>query len=147
MAGWGWSVGSAGDIGEWNALCAVQDFAKLGAHRGACCVCRSPNTLRRRDCQEPCVRDHNRSAGGQFGYQEGYAGSASGGREAQDVFSKDGLFDELKQALAERILNAEPDDHPEAEAAGGRIAQGAAIPRRLAERDYWALPMVTQLAG
>jgi transposase-like protein len=59
------------------------------------------------------------------------------GRDPQAVFSKDGLFDELKKALAERILNAEPDDHLEAEAAEGRIAQGAAIPRRLAKQDNW----------
>jgi len=30
---------------------------------------------------------------------------------AKEVFSKDGLFDELKKALAERVLNAELDDH------------------------------------
>jgi hypothetical protein len=83
-------------------------------------------------CQESCVRGHNRSAG-QYGYQVGYAGSALG-RDPQAVFSKDGLFDELKKALAERILNAEPDDHLEAEAAEGRIAQEAAIPRRLAKQ-------------
>ena len=29
------------------------------------------------------------------------------GRDPKEVFSKDGLFDELKKALAERILNAE----------------------------------------
>ena len=29
------------------------------------------------------------------------------GRDPKDVFSKDGLFDELKKALAERILNAD----------------------------------------
>jgi putative transposase len=34
------------------------------------------------------------------------------GRASQAVISKDGLFDELKKALAERVLNAEIDDHP-----------------------------------
>jgi len=33
------------------------------------------------------------------------------------VFSKDRLFDELKKALAERVLNADLDDHLEGEAA------------------------------
>jgi putative transposase len=33
------------------------------------------------------------------------------GRDPKEVFSKDGLFDELKKALAERVLNAELDDH------------------------------------
>ena len=32
------------------------------------------------------------------------------GRDPKAVFSKDGLFDELKKALAERVLNAELDD-------------------------------------
>ena len=42
------------------------------------------------------------------------------GRDPQAVFSKDGLFDELKKALAERVLNAEIDDHLEGEATEGR---------------------------
>ncbi len=33
------------------------------------------------------------------------------GRDSQESFAKDGLFDELKKALSERILNAELDDH------------------------------------
>ena len=33
------------------------------------------------------------------------------GRDAKEVFSREGLLDELKQALAERILNAEMDVH------------------------------------
>jgi hypothetical protein len=41
------------------------------------------------------------------------------GRDPQAVFSKDGLFDELKKALAERVLNAELDDHLDSEAADG----------------------------
>jgi Transposase, Mutator family len=40
------------------------------------------------------------------------------GRDPKEVFSKDGLFDELKKALAERVLNAELDDHLDGEAAG-----------------------------
>ncbi len=40
------------------------------------------------------------------------------GRDPQAVFAKDGLFDELKKALAERVLNAEIDDHLDG---GGRL--------------------------
>ena len=42
------------------------------------------------------------------------------GRDPKEVFNKDGLFDELKKALAERVLNAEIDDHFEGEAAEGK---------------------------
>ena len=57
---------------------------------------------------------------GEYGYQEGHAGSASGGARSASRLSKDGLFEELKKALAERVLNAELDDHLEGEAAEGR---------------------------
>jgi putative transposase len=40
------------------------------------------------------------------------------GRDPKEVFSKDGLFDELKKALAERVLNAELDDHLDGQASG-----------------------------
>src|SRR4051794_11917868 len=42
------------------------------------------------------------------------------GRDPKGVFNKDGLFDELKKALAERVLNAELEDHLESEAPTGR---------------------------
>jgi len=42
------------------------------------------------------------------------------GRDPKEVFSKDGLFDELKKALAERVLNAELADHLDGETAGGK---------------------------
>jgi len=42
------------------------------------------------------------------------------GRDPQDVFAKDGLVDELKKALANRVLSAELDDHLVGEAAAGR---------------------------
>ena len=43
------------------------------------------------------------------------------GRDAKEVFGKDGLLDELKKALSERILNAELDEHLEDERAEGNI--------------------------
>src|SRR5665213_381810 len=42
------------------------------------------------------------------------------GRDPEQVFAKDGLLDELKKALAERVLNAELDDHLDGEAAAGK---------------------------
>ena len=42
------------------------------------------------------------------------------GRNPKDVFSKDGLVDELKKALSERILNTELDEHLAAENVGGQ---------------------------
>lgn len=42
------------------------------------------------------------------------------GRDPRDVFAKDGLVDELKKALANRVLSAELDDHLDGEAAAGK---------------------------
>lgn len=42
------------------------------------------------------------------------------GRSPHTVFEKDGLFDDLKRAIAERALNAEMDEHLAGEAAEGR---------------------------
>ena len=47
------------------------------------------------------------------------------GKDPQKVFSSDGLLDELKKALAERILNAEMDQHLAAE----RAEEGVGDPR------------------
>lgn len=41
------------------------------------------------------------------------------GRDPQELFAKDGLIDELKKALSERMLAAELDDHLESEAEAG----------------------------
>jgi putative transposase len=40
------------------------------------------------------------------------------GRDPKDVFNKDGLVDELKKALSERILNAEIDEHLDGDGGG-----------------------------
>lgn len=42
------------------------------------------------------------------------------GRDPKEVFNKNGLLDELKKVLAERILNAELDGHLDDEAAAGK---------------------------
>ena len=42
------------------------------------------------------------------------------GRDPQELFSKDGLLDELKKALSERMLGAELDDHLDSEAQEGK---------------------------
>jgi len=42
------------------------------------------------------------------------------GRDPKDVFTKDGLVDELKKALSERILNTELDEHLNAEELEGK---------------------------
>jgi putative transposase len=49
------------------------------------------------------------------------------GRDAKNVFEQDGLLDELKKALAERILNAELDHHlgQEGEQAAGNHRNGS----------------------
>src|SRR3546814_12052471 len=41
------------------------------------------------------------------------------GRDPQELFAKNGLIDELKKALSERMLVAELDDHLESEAEVG----------------------------
>ena len=42
------------------------------------------------------------------------------GRDPEEIFSKDGLLDDLKKALSERILNAELDEHLGEERSEGR---------------------------
>jgi hypothetical protein len=53
---------------------------------------------------------------GAYGNQERHPGRLLAGHDPKAVFAKDGLFDELKKALAERVLNAEIDDHLDGEA-------------------------------
>ena len=45
------------------------------------------------------------------GYRKGTIGPASGWPRPEELFAKDGLLDDLKKALSERILNAELDEH------------------------------------
>ena len=42
------------------------------------------------------------------------------GRDPKDVFNKDGLVDELKKALSERILNTELDEHLDGDGTEGK---------------------------
>ena len=42
------------------------------------------------------------------------------GRDPETVFTQDGLLDELKKVLSERVLNAELDAHLDAETADGK---------------------------
>src|SRR6185436_19402067 len=42
------------------------------------------------------------------------------GRDPKEVFNKDGLVDELKKALSERILNTEIDEHLDSEGIEGK---------------------------
>ena len=51
------------------------------------------------------------------------------GRDPKDVFSKDGLVDELKKALSERILNAEIDEHLDGEGGEAKAITATAIRR------------------
>lgn len=43
------------------------------------------------------------------------------GRDPNEVFAKDGLLDDLKKALSERILNAEIDAHLAGEREDGNV--------------------------
>ena len=51
------------------------------------------------------------------------------GRDPATVFSQDGLIDELKKALSERVLNAELDRHLDTDATVKRTGATAALKR------------------
>ena len=53
------------------------------------------------------------------------------GSEGKDPFGKDGLLDELKKVLAERVLNAELDHHLANESDAGGAITATVIPRSL----------------
>ena len=68
------------------------------------------------------------------------------GRDPRDVFNKDGLVDELKKSLSERILNAELDEHLDGEDLEVSTAeQNPAIGRRNS-RPLWR-PRAFQITG
>ncbi len=46
------------------------------------------------------------------------------GRSPQEIFSRDGLVDELKKALSDRIFNAEIDEHLDGERGEGKPGAG-----------------------
>jgi transposase-like protein len=64
--------------------------------------------------------------------------------DGKDVFGKNGLFDELKKALAERMLNAQMDHH---------LTQDAAEPGRnqanhrngYSKKTFWRTPRIWRL--
>jgi len=47
------------------------------------------------------------------------------GRDPRELFAKDGLLDDLKKALSERILNAELDEHLDGEDGDGNRRNGS----------------------
>ena len=51
------------------------------------------------------------------------------GRDPSEVFAKDGLLDDLKKALSERILNAELDEHLQDKHAEGNGIAAMALRR------------------
>ncbi len=59
------------------------------------------------------------------------------GRDPNEVFARDGLVDDLKKALSERILNAELDEHlhDEREADGPVNRRNVDVRRALGSHD------------
>jgi putative transposase len=52
------------------------------------------------------------------------------GRDPKELFAKDGLLDDLKKALSERILNAELDEHLDGEEAQGQANRRNGVSRK-----------------
>lgn len=71
------------------------------------------------------------------------------GREPQELFAKDGLIDELKKALSERMLAAELDDHleSEAEASPGNRRNGSSKKTMLTGSSKLTLDIPRDRAG
>ena len=62
------------------------------------------------------------------------------GADPKKVFSSDGLLDEIKKALAERMLNAELDEHLQSE---GTAAEGGAAPATNHRNGYSKKTVIT----
>jgi putative transposase len=68
-------------------------------------------------------------------------------RDPQELFGTDGLLEELKKALSERILNTELDEHLGEERSQGNAKplqchlaeDGLTLPRRFASPPGWPL--------
>jgi len=73
-----------------------------------------------KDCQESCVRGHSDAGGGRIWRSRRTPWISFWRARPERGFQRGRLFDELKKALAERVLNAEIDDHLDGEAASGK---------------------------
>ena len=100
------------------------DGITIGRHRVARLMRENALKARRRRRtvkRRTTVRGHSDADGGRIWQtQERDLDGLLAGHDPQAVCAKDGLFDELKKALAERVLNAEIDDHLDGEAAAGK---------------------------
>jgi len=68
------------------------------------------------DCQEFCAVGHDDEKERIImAIEKELLDQLLAGRDPSEVFGKDGLLDDLKKALSERILNAELDDHLDVE--------------------------------
>ena len=63
------------------------------------------------------------------------------GTDAKAAFEKDGLLDELKKALAERVLNAEIDHHLEAGETDGRANSRNGYGQKMVLTDTGKIPL------
>ncbi len=64
-----------------------------------------------------------------------------GDRDPNEVFSKDGLLDDLKKALAERILNSELDEHLENEHGSGRTNRRNGTSPKMVQTETSKVPL------
>ena len=64
-----------------------------------------------------------------------------GDRDPNEVFSKDGLLDDLRKALAERILNSELDEHPENEHGSGKANRRNGTPPKILRTESSKVPL------
>jgi putative transposase len=62
------------------------------------------------------------------------------GRDPKEIFGRDGLVDELKKALSERILNAEIDEHLDGERSDGKANRRNGTSKSEADKRSWMDP-------